>query len=222
MTKKDIVDYLTTDLKEIVNEDIKPCLLIGVPTLGGFFSVPRLVLTCVDYLGALYCGWKPTEMTNGRPNFTASWKAIKYIQDVLGQAYSEYGVRAKLLWAIYRHGTVHLNQPKVLQNGAKTIAWHIYKGQLSTGHQLIVSAVPTGIGTKVEMPIQHLFPMPIRGQSNDWILPISTTCLYQDLLESLDIYASMIQNETIATLGDNFRSAMNEMVKPEQTAMTWP
>lgn len=220
MTKQEIVDYLRTDMKTIVEDDIKPCLLIGVPR-GGYFSVPKLVLSCVDYLGALHSGWKTTEIFNdSRPNFTATKKAVGYLESVLGQVFSEYRVRGRLLWEIYRHGTVHLNQPKALQNATKTISWYIFKGDWK--ERTIVGSVPTGIGSSVLMPVTHLVPMPITGLPNEWILPICTTCLYEDLLASLDVYATMIQKETTPTLENNFRSAVDEMVKPEQTALTWP
>jgi hypothetical protein len=217
MTKPEIVNYIHIDMKKIVEDDIKPCLLIGVPN-GGYFSVPKLVLSCVDYLGALYCGWKTTEIFNsGRPKFTASWKAVKYLEDVFGRVFSEYTVRSKLLWEIYRHGPVHLNEPKTLQNGARTISWYIFKGDWK--ERTIVGTVPTGIGTSVQMVLQHLLPMEIIGLHNEWILPIGTTCLYEDLLASLDVYAGMMQKDF--NLESNFRNAINEMVKPDHTTISW-
>ena len=69
MTKAEIVDYLKNDLKPLVKDDVSPCLQIGVPTRAGFFSVPRLVLSCVDYLGALYMGWNG-ERRDGIPKFS--------------------------------------------------------------------------------------------------------------------------------------------------------
>ena len=51
-----IVDYLNNDLKESVINDVKPCLNLGRDE-GGYFAVPRLVLSYVDYLGALYNGY---------------------------------------------------------------------------------------------------------------------------------------------------------------------
>jgi len=218
MAKQEIVDYLKTDMKKIIEDDIKACLLIGVPN-SGYFSVPKLVLSCVDYIGALYCGWKTTEVFNsGRPNFTATWKAVRYLEDVLGQVFPECKVRGRLLWEIYRHGTVHLNERKALQNGARTISWYIFKGDWK--ERMIIGAVPTGIGSSVQMPVSHLILMPVAGLPNDWILPTCTTCLYEDLLASLDVYAGMIQKDP--NLENNFRSAVDEMVKPDQTNITWP
>lgn len=209
MSKREIIDYLTVDLKTACQNDILPAIQIG-QSEGGYFSVPRLVLSCVDYLGALYCGWKSTECTrSGRPRFTASSKAIRYLEEIFGQVFGEYRVRGKLLWEIYRNGTVHLNEPKVLKNGANTIKWYLFKGNLTERMH-----VRTGIGQ-----VSHLIPVPSPGHPNDWFLPVGISCLYQDLQDSLNKYADLIQ--TNPTLEDAFRSAMNEIVKPEPTNITW-
>jgi len=216
MTQQEIVDYLNVDMKRNVEDYIKPALQIGLST-GGYFSVPKLVLSCVDYLGALYGGWN-NEYYGGKPQFTKTSKAVKYIQDIFGQVFADYKVRAELLWQMYRHGTIHLNEPKVLQNGAKTIEWFIFKA--GSGERMIIGKVPTGIGQSVQMPVSHLVPMEITGLPNAWILPIGTTCLYEDLLRSLDVYAQMIQSNL--NLENKFRNTVNEMVKPEATTLTWP
>jgi hypothetical protein len=217
MTRQEIVGYLSLEMRKVVEDDIKPCLLIGAPK-GGYFSVPKLVLSCVDYLGALYCGWQPTERNSaGRPIFTSTLKAIKYLEDVFGQVFREYRSRGKLLWEIYRHGTVHLNEPKALQNGAKTISWFIFKG--GWNERMIDADVPTGPGQSVRMYVSHIVPMEITGLPNVWILPICTTCLYEDLLRSLEVYAQKIQKDP--NLENNFRNTVNEMVKPDQTNIPW-
>jgi hypothetical protein len=219
MNKQEIIDYLTNDMKTLIEDDIKPCLLIHQPR-GGYFSVPKLVLSCVDYLAALYCGWQTHEAIGGRPNFTSTAKALRYLQEVFGQVFSEYRVRAELLWQVYRHGTVHLNEPKFLQNGAKTIWWQVFKGNFK--QRMMLGAVPTGVGSSVQMVLSHLVPMEIPTLRNQWVFPICSTCLYEDLLDSLDIYAQKIDNDSTSTLEAKFRSAVDEMVKPEQTTITWP
>lgn len=220
MTTKEVLDYLNVEMKTLVEDEIKPCLSIGVANRGGFFSVPMLVLSCVDYLGALYSGWQPSERDhNGRPIFTSSVKAVRYLHDVFGEVFPEYKKQGRLLWEIYRHGTVHLNEPKALQNGKKTISWYIFKGNWK--ERMIVGKVPTGIGKSVEMSfLSHIVPIEITGLPDEWIMPVCTTCLYEDLLGSLDVYSQMIQKDP--TLEDKFRNTVNEMVKPDQTNITWP
>jgi hypothetical protein len=215
MNKNEIIDYLTVELKRSIHDDILPAIGIGQPT-GGYFSTPRLVLSCVDYLGALYCGWNPTQKwNNGRPKFTAGWKSIKYLKEIFGEVFPDYRVRAELLWEMYRNGTVHLVEPKVLKNGPSTIHWNIFKGALNQ------RMIDTGRGGSIiQRYVSHL--VPIQLSPNDWELPLGICCLYQDLENSLDKYANHIQTETTPILESNFRSAMDEIAKPENTTISWP
>jgi len=217
MNKQEIVGYLSNDLKPFLIEDITPCLQIGVKTRAGFFSVPKLVLTCVDYLGALYVGWN-NERKNGRPVFTSGPKAKAYLRDLFGQVYPEYKTHGDLLWEIYRHGTVHLNEPKILQNGARTISWQLFKGDFK--ERTIIGGVPTAPGKSIQMSQTHLVPAEIDGLPGEWMLPVCTTCLYEDLLASIDEYVGLIQKRS--DIEDRFRKTVNEMVKPDITSITWP
>jgi hypothetical protein len=217
MTKQEITDYLNIDMRKIITDDIGQCLLIGKPE-GGYFSIPKLVLSCVDYLGALYEGWNgERDSRTRRPIFTSSQKATHYIQNVLGQVFYEYRTRGALLWEIYRHGTVHLNQPKTLQYGAETIGWLIIKGGFE--ERTFIVQLPTTGGQKINKWIAHLVPDLYPNTTNEWFLPLSTTCLYEDLLKSLDVYIDMINKNP--NLENNFRSAIDEMIKPDQTQITW-
>ena len=56
MDTSKIVNYLTKDLRKSVENDVYPCLSLGYDQ-GGFFVVPQLVLSYVDYLAALYNGY---------------------------------------------------------------------------------------------------------------------------------------------------------------------
>jgi hypothetical protein len=218
MNKQEIVDYLSMDLKPFIIEDITPCLQIGFKTRAGFFSVPKLVLTCVDYLGALYVGWN-NERKNGRPVFTSGPKAKAYLRDLFGQVYAEYKTHGDLLWEIYRHGTVHLNEPKVLQNGTRTISWQLFKGDYKQ-RKVEGGGVPTAPGKFVRMDLTHLVPAEIVGLPGEWMLPVCTTCLYEDLVASIDQYVDLIQSNS--AIEDSFRKTVNEMVKPEITGINWP
>lgn len=217
MNKREIVDYLSMDLKQFVIEDITPCLQIGVKTRGGFFSVPKLVLTCVDYLGALYVGWNNERARDGRPLFTSGSKAKAYIHNLFGEVYPEYKTHGDLLWEIYRHGTVHLNEPKVLLNGKRTISWQLFKGDFK--ERTIIGGVPTAPGKSVQMSQTHLVPE-IVGLPGEWMLPVCTTCLYEDLLASIDEYVSLIQKDP--NIEARFRKTVDEMVKPDITSINWP
>ncbi len=214
MSRDEIIEYLSVELKKVIRDDILPAIQMGQGR-GGYFSTPRLVLSCVDYLGALYCGWRTIEQQGGRPVFTATPKSIKYLEDIFGEVFAEYRVRAKLLWKIYGHGTVHLNEPKILTNGIQTIPWYLFKAGLT---ERMTGMRGGTIGIKDV--ITHLVPKEF--EPGEWILPVGISCLYQDLEDSLDKYANHIKTDPNPTLENNFRSAMDEIVKPETTTLTWP
>lgn len=50
MNLKQIKEYLSGDLTNSVVNDVKPCLN-PTSSEGGYFAVPRLVLSYIDYLG---------------------------------------------------------------------------------------------------------------------------------------------------------------------------
>jgi hypothetical protein len=65
MTAAEMHDYLVNDLLVSVVNDVSPCLNIG-RSEGGYFGVPRLVLSYVDYLGTLHHGYDGARDRNGR------------------------------------------------------------------------------------------------------------------------------------------------------------
>ena len=89
---------------------MRPCLN-PTPSKGGYFAVPRLVLSYVDYLGKLY--------RTGHNEF---------IRNVFGALDSNYRKHGLLFWEIYRNGLIHRYEPATLENSGKQIKWPIYKG----------------------------------------------------------------------------------------------
>jgi hypothetical protein len=116
MVVSKILDYLTSDLKKSVINDVRSCLNLGHDE-GGYFAVPRLVLSYVDYLGALYNGYngKRNERT-GKRIFTSGKYAEIFLNDIFGRIDPNYIEYNALLWEIYRNGTIHLYSPKILKN----------------------------------------------------------------------------------------------------------
>ncbi|MCL0082704.1 hypothetical protein M1O14_03225 [Dehalococcoidia bacterium] len=57
MTHDGVIEYLTDDLQKSIRMDVYPAIQIGNGE-GGYFAVPRLVLCYVDFLGALYRGYR--------------------------------------------------------------------------------------------------------------------------------------------------------------------
>lgn len=213
MTINDIVAYLQSDLKQSVLDDVQPCLQVGKPR-GGYFAVPRLVLSYVDYLGALYHGYAGERYHSGRRVFAKSTYAKAFLRDIFGRVDSHYAKHGDLLWEIYRNGTIHLYEPMALSNQVAKIEWQVYKHPDRT----VILPIAMGGGAVKNMPLTHLVPVPVLP--NKWIQPISTVCLYEDLLAAIDVYTNSIQTDS--TTERRFRETINELLQPERTDLSWP
>lgn len=201
-------DYLTKDLKVSVVNDVSPCLLPN-QAAGGYFSVPRFVLSYVDYLGALYHGYNGQKDRSGRRIFASSTYAKAFLHDVFGAVDQNYRLYGDLLWEIYRHGTVHLYEPLRLSNQGRVINWAVYKGRRT--HRIPIQDVG------VRRLVTHLVPEWVA--MNEFIQPVSTLCLYQDLLNAIDSYSDMLTADV--NLQNRFRNVTDALQRPESTNLTW-
>jgi hypothetical protein len=202
MTVSKILDYLTSDLKKSVINDLQPCLNLGHDE-GGYFAVPRLVLSYVDYLGALYNGYNSRrDVRTGKRIFTGGKYAKMFLNDIFGQIDPNYIKYSALLWEIYRNGTIHLYSPKILKNvnSSRTIGWIAHKGD-RVCVTLTTHLVPHDLG------------------NNRWSQPISIKCLYQDLLSGIDRYALLISTDS--RVQSRFMKTADALVDPEDTTLTW-
>jgi hypothetical protein len=114
MNEQQIGEYLLYDLRVSVINDIAPCLRRRSRE-GGYFAVPRLTLSAVNYLAILN-------------RISPDNYLIRFFGH-LDQNYIGYG---RLLWEVYRNGLIHTYEPKKLQNGNHIIDWTLYKGQRIT------------------------------------------------------------------------------------------
>ncbi|MGA9350610.1 MAG: hypothetical protein WBW48_17655 [Anaerolineae bacterium] len=130
MTVEEAVGYLDKNLCKSIINDVWPILdRWRCHSEGGYFGVTRLVLCYVDYLGALYCG---TQGNNNPRHLATSKKAKTYIKEVMSKIDPLYGEDyiANLLYDMYRHGTVHLYEPKRFidkKTHSKCLLWHVNK-----------------------------------------------------------------------------------------------
>jgi len=207
MTLRQIQDYLTSDLRVSVLNDVGPCVQPNQSS-GGYFAVPRLVLGYVDYLGGLYHGYQG-RLNRGRRIFADSTYARVFLRDAFGQIDAHYRMYGNLLWEIYRNGTVHLYQPLTLQNAGRVINWAVYKGPRSSQTRVQEAGVST--------LVRHLEPSWI--VMNHWVQPVSIICLYEDLLQAIDTYSNMISRDS--SLENKFRQVANALQVPEPTRLSW-
>ncbi|MDQ6864309.1 MAG: hypothetical protein M3044_10840 [Thermoproteota archaeon] len=93
MDDSKIVKYLIDDLKKSVENDVKPCLI----NEGGYFAVPRLVLSYVDYLGVLYHGYDGRKNGSNRRILSQAVYAKEFLKNIFGYIDSNYGLYGELL-----------------------------------------------------------------------------------------------------------------------------
>jgi hypothetical protein len=74
---------------------------------GGFFSISRQVFSYIDYLGAL--------ASNGK---NSTDNAVAYMEKYFSHVNPAYTGRCNLMYAMWRHGTVHEYDPKVFMSQA--------------------------------------------------------------------------------------------------------
>lgn len=149
-------------LADTVGNDIEP--LLATPGCAPF-AVAREVFSYVDYLGSLRYG--------RRTDRKMSVLAKRFISNYLGKVDSAYGVWGGVIYEMYRHGTIHNFEPQqVTVDGSTIYGWAAYAGKRT---DVVVWA-----GSSIRETITHLQPLP-KGPLT--LLPISTSCLVQDLKE---------------------------------------
>lgn len=165
--------------------DIVP--LLNTPG-GAPHAVAREVFCYVDFLGALYVGTTGGVPTGPDGLAQVGYRFPKYLEDIMGLVYTGYKDMAKTLYQMYRNGTVHQFDPKTLKNQAgELLSWMEYRGQRTEPDLL-------------PFPVQHLKKTqhPNRfvagGNIPLYALPVSTVCLIQDLLASIELFKSGLGN----------------------------
>lgn len=207
-----IKSFLEEEVKEQVFLEIAPLLYIG-QEVGGYFGVTRQILCLVDFLGALYCGYDgKTNKKTGRMIISEPWKAVKFIEEILGDVDQKYRENGEILFNMYRHGLVHLYQPRtVRQQNGRELKWAIYKGARERANVnfktderefTIPDARHLGISTN-----------PSDKKSD--LLTISITCLYKDLLSAIDKYYFELLEKDEKWL-KNWQSTANAISKSEE------
>lgn len=200
------------DLKRSLENDVYPIVQIN-NTQGGYFGVPRAVLSYVDYLGALYRGYSG-EMNRENRSIATSVKAERFIRNVMGAIDPNYAINGRLLYKMYRHGTVHLYRPNTLRNRVtgENLLWVAYKGNrmdnIDHDGRLIVA--------------EHVVPQ--YGSDTEDLFPVAINCLYDDLQAAIDHYYQMIEDEVnsgVTTLQENYSNTKDALDLPEEVNLTW-
>jgi hypothetical protein len=120
---------------------------------GAPFAICREVVSSIDHLGHLY---------TGSPQCGNRFRAFK--EQVLGEVDPNYRRRAGEVYQMYRCGTVHEFDPKVLETRrGQTLAWLCYQG-----NRVWQKIEPTGMG---QLTVTHLEPV-VHVAGRSFVLPV--------------------------------------------------
>jgi len=162
----DVVDYVEKDFLAAINNDLIAVVKFHEGTNGGFHSVPREVFCYIDYISVL---------RYGLPN--SSTKAIRFIEKYLGSMNGRYKHFGKLLYEMWRHGTVHEFDPKALRHSSK---------KYSIGWQ-------TNNDSGKEERACHLECFKVKGKSDTFLLNVNLFQLVDDLVQAIHVFAAELK-----------------------------
>lgn len=173
---------LKGDMQDVIRYDIEPILHLKKEP-GGYFGATREILCMVDFLGAMYIG-KSRAYSKG---------AIKFIKEVIrsGSSDRNYEKNGEVMYRMYRHGLVHLFQPKKYIKDKIEIEWGVYKGERKEKSLEIKSSKKTYIYKNV----RHLEIKKHQDKKDTYILFISLKCLFSDFRKSLNEYFKLIKQK---------------------------
>jgi len=168
----DILRYLEVRLQPLVDTELVRLAehyAAGKIEGSGHFSIPREVFCYVDHLG---------ELAVGGTSSTA--RAVRFIRDFFPVRYHDW---AELVYAMWRHGTVHAHKPysyRAPLPGSTTV---VEVQWLSTNHNR-----PRERGV-------HLLAFPIHGHPNAVYLVMNVCQLAHDLLSAIDSLMTRLRSD---------------------------
>lgn len=178
---------------------------------GGYFVVVRQILCMVDFLGAIASGYPLSERKKDPKgtHIANTDKAICFILKFFGpkETYKEDVVRK--LYSMYRHGLVHLYQPKILKLSSRVkLMWFFYKGK----RQRKRISVDSPIGKITFKNVDHLEIVASDGLRGRRYLAVSINCLYDDFEAAVIKYRNRLQNTK--SMQRKWRTTVNAICKP--------
>lgn len=210
MTRDEMVNFLDHELipqtKQEIGNWIRPR-----KKQGGYFIVVRQIFCMVDFLGAVYNGYPLSESTQDKHGYRIATtnKAIRFILKFFKPINTYQTGVVSQLYDMYRHGLVHLYQPKILKlNNNKRLLWFFYRGKrfdkkINAG---------TDIGNLVFLNVEHLKVINNGPNKKLYYLPICVDSLYEDFETAVQTYREKLKNTR--TLQVKWRTTVNAICKP--------
>lgn len=173
---------IATDIRPLLKEKSEG------QEIGGYFAIPILILTLVEYLGRLRYGYiKEKPGKRDKRKWSGSSCAVWWMKKYLGSKNPRYKKLSGLLYDMFRHGAVHRRQPKIyLYNLYKGFGWEIQKAKNKDLH--------------------------LQVKSGKWF-ELSLDQLVDDLELGIDKFYSDLESSDV--LRKKFSNAYEHMKKPQ-------
>lgn len=209
MTKDEIYSFIDNELIPQTKQEIQS-LIHPDKKQGGYFVVTRQILCITDFLGAVYCGYSRKDRfkdSKGK-NISTSSKAKTFIKDFFKPKNTYQDDIVNKLYFMYRHGLVHLYQPKYVKLGnKKVLLWFFYKGNR---YQNTMS-VDSNNGKRYFNNVDHLKVVPDGTSNKYYYLPICIDALYSDFELAVREYKNKLNYKKYQV---RWRSVVNAICKP--------
>ena len=168
----------------------------------------------VDFLGAVYSGYPLSERTKDnrerKERIATSKKAIKFINAFFKPRNTYKKDLVNKLYNMYRHGLVHLYQPRILAyKNNSTLRWLIYKGKRSYSRMY----VNTNQGKTLVKNVNHFNIIQIPSDKSRFYLAICIDGLFEDFKQATIEYRNKLK--TTKYLQTNWRTTVNAICTPK-------
>ncbi len=209
MTKDEIINFIDNELLPQTKQEIQN-LIYPKKKQGGYFVVTRQILCMVDFLGATYSGYPKSarlkDKKDRKERIATSKKAKKFIVSFFEPKKIYRKNTVKILYDMYRHGLVHLYQPRILSYKNGTLDWFIYKGNRYQ------NKININNGAIFVNDVDHLKIIQFLPDKKKYHLAICIDALYGDFENAVIKYKNKLIQQT--RLQSNWRTAVNSICDP--------
>ncbi len=142
----------------------------------------------IDYVAALYVGWDGID----RRKIATGQKTIRFLEEVIADAAERQAYRtyARHLYDMYRVGTVHLREPKIVVKVDESCTTPALTWALMQARRDFVR-----IGAE-SYSLSHLEPIVVRKRIANFpeatMLPVSIQALFDDFLSGCEVLATRL------------------------------
>jgi hypothetical protein len=177
-----------------------------------FFGAMRAVMSDMEYVAALYCGWDGKDTRK----IATAGKSAAFMREVVASATRNDGYKrwAQHLYELYRCGLIHRRAPKVVssdRSSTRILSWALMYGRTAS------------LGADLdEAPVEHLTLH--RASAELAVLPVSVLAMYEDFLLACEWFADALEVEDAAGGEERltrWQESWNGIIDIESTKLIW-